>query len=84
MNNFVVLEKDFQVLKLDLGHTKPNKDGIIKDYAKLCLFDKENAVLINVFYFNQEKYSNFIEGEFYKFKIRVSAKNDTLDFFIMD
>ncbi len=84
MGNFVVFEKDLQVLRLDLCHTKPDKDGVIKDYCKLCLFDKENACLINTFCFNQEKYGDFIEGNFYKFKIKVTCRNNNLDFFLFD
>ncbi len=84
MNNSIIYENDLRILSKQIAETKPNKEtGEIKQYCKLSLYDKKNNVLINVNCYDFGKYSILEENQVEHFIIKVTARNNNLDYFML-
>lgn len=81
--NELIYESNLMVLAKDMAKTKPNEKGEVREYCKLTLFDRPNRVTINVNCYSLDKYEYLIEGELVDVKLRVTAKDNKLDFYMI-
>ena len=81
--NELIYESTLMVLAKDIAKTKPNEKGEVREYCKLTLFDRPNRITINVNCYNAEKYNDIEETELIDVKLRVTARDSKLDFFMI-